>query len=254
MNLKIIQFGVNQYDPKEVKSIKQLKQLSNDLNIRYIHIENPLYEWDAPTDNIFSNWTGAYVGRTPPSNAKERKINLTDFNYGCWLAHRQAIALGFADREHTLICESDCRIFDVELFKQRLEEAIKLFDKGVGYPIIRFEPPFYPTWVETKFGKQVSKNIYEVDKIFSSHCHLINGNSKEFFMHLYEKEGWLTNDDWLIWNFENRNIPMLAFKELLTFQFNGKSALNNSYPKHFDEMAKDIDEAIKKNLQKGEES
>ncbi|MDA7648785.1 hypothetical protein N8580_00470 [Akkermansiaceae bacterium] len=245
MNFKIVQFGLNRDDPKESQSMEQLKQLSNDMNVRYIRIENPPYEWDAPVDNIFNNWRGNYVGRTKPPNAPG--LNLTDFNYGCWLAHKQAISLGFADRGHTLICESDCRILDIDLFKQRLSEAVELFNSGVDYPIIRFEPPFYPAWIKTKFGKQVSKNIYECDQIFSGHCHLINENSKELFTDLYETRGWLTNDDWLNYNLGDRNIPMLAFKELLTFQFDGSSTLN-VYTQNFNEMVKDIDESIKQNL------
>ena len=245
MNFKIVQFGLNRNDPKESQSMEQLKKLSSDMNIRYIRIENPPYEWDAPVDKIFKNWTGSYVGRTKPLEAKG--LQLTDFNYGCWLAHRQAITLGFADKGHTLVCESDCRILDVDLFKQRLKEAVKLFDSNKNYPIIRFEPPFYPTWIKTKFGKQVSKNIYECNQIFGGHCHLINEASKEFFLDLYEKEGWLTNDDWLNYNLGDRNIPMLAFKELLTFQFDGGSALA-TYTQHFDEVIEDISKTIKENL------
>jgi hypothetical protein len=40
---------------------------------------------------------------------------------------------------------------------------------------------------------------------------------------------------------------MLAFKELLTFQFDGSSALN-VYAQNFNEMVKDIDESIRQNL------
>lgn len=245
MNFKIVQFGLDRYDDKESKSMSQLKKLSKDMNVRYIRIENPPYEWDAPVDKIFKNWRGSYSGRKKNPNIKG--LCLTDFEYGCWLSHRQAISLGFADRGHTLVCESDCKILDMDLFKERLIEAVNLFDKNSDYPVIRFEPPFYPTWIKTKFGKQVSENTYECDKIFSSHCYLIHENSKKFFMDLYEEEGWLTSDDWLNYNFGDRNIPFLAFKELLTFQFNGSSCLQKETV-NFDETIKNIDETIKKNI------
>ena len=202
MNLKIVQCGIDRDSPREAQSIKQLKQLGNDLNIRYIHIENPRYEWDAPTDNIYKKWAGSYAGKITENLGW--KLQLTDYNYGCWLSHRQALSVGFADRDHTLVCEADCRILDMDLFKQRLQEAVNLLNSGVDYHLVRFEPPFYPIGIETEFFNQVSENIYECHNIFSGHCHLINKNSKAFFSALYELEGWTTNDDWLNWGLADR--------------------------------------------------
>lgn len=243
MNFKIIQFGIDRYNPKESKSMGQLKTLGRMLNVRYIRIENPPYDWDAPVDNIFKNWTDFYRGRTK----EEGTMGLTDRHYGCWLSHKQSIMLGFSDKGHSLICESDCRIFDMDLFKDRLQEAINFLNENPEYHIVRFEPPFYPNGYENHFGKQVSEHIFECKGVLSSHCYLINENSKEFFTKLYEDEGWTASDDWLNFTFKDRDIPLLAFKEKLTFQFDGSSEVDY-VSRNFDNVIKNIDESIKNNL------
>lgn len=228
MNFKIIQSGINRYDEREIKSMEQLKTLSNLFNVRYIRVENPPYEWDAPVDEIFKGWVGFYRGKSK----KYEEQGLTDRHYGAWLSHKQSIMVGFSDKGHSLICESDCKILDMDVFKKRLEESIEVLNENPNYPIIRFEPPNNPKGFITNFNKQVSKNIFECDRITLGHCYLINENAKEFFNNLYNEEGWTTPDDWLLFNFVDRKIPFLTFKEVLTSQFDGFSEIDKIEKKY----------------------
>ena len=228
MNFKIIQSGLNRYDEREVMSIGQLKSLSNDMNVRYIRIENQPFNWDAPVNNIYKGWVGFYRGRTKEKGTP----GLTDRHYGAWLSHKQSIMLGFSDSGHSLICESDCRILDMDLFKERLKEAVEVLDENPEYHIVRFEPTNNPPGFVTNYNKQISENIFECDRITLGHCYLINEKSKDFFVHLYDENGWTTPDDWLLFNFNEKNIPFLGFKEILTSQYDGFSEIDKIEKKY----------------------
>jgi hypothetical protein len=174
--------------------------------------------------------------------------------------------LGFSDNGHSLICEADCKILDIEKFKDRLQEGVDLLDRS-DYPILRFEPPYKcikcPCFSDfnndimkvkegdllshnpTKFYKQVSDNIFECDKIIGSQCFLINEKSKSLFEHIYDSVGWLCADHWLNYVFATdpnyasdrvldspvyeADMPMLGFKEKLTSQFDGFSEIAMSH-------------------------
>jgi len=219
MNCKIIQSGLDNTSEREVLSMEQLKSLG----LRYIRIENQPYDRPAPLNNIFKNWVGFYYGSDKDPNIS----GLTDRHYGAWLSHKQAILLSYSDDYHSLICECDCRILNLDLFKERLSEAIKVLDENPEYPVVRFEPiSFSMNFYDVGLGKQVSENIFECKKISLGHCYLINKNSESFFRSLFTEEGWTTPDDWLLFTFFDRNIPFLCFTENLTTQFDGFSEID----------------------------
>ena len=171
----------------------------------------------------------AGIGRKDMYVGKDKDFNTFGFtprHYGAFLSHKQSIMLGFADKGHSLICEADCKIFDLEIFKKRLQEASNILDK-TDYPIVRFEPSNKSKYsIPTIFGKQVSKNIFECDQIILGHCYLINEKSKLFFENLYNNVGWHTPDWWLVHAFQEYNQKMLGFKEKLTHQFSGFSEID----------------------------
>ena len=219
MNCKIIQSGLDNTSEREVLSMEQLESLG----LRYIRIENQPYDRPAPLHNIFKGWTDFYKG----SEKKYHESGLTDRHYGAWLSHKQAILLSFSDDDHSLICEADCRILDLDIFKERLAEAIRTIENHPQYPIVRFESLNYSKscW-DVGLGKKISDNIHECEKITLGHCYLINKNSKDFFYKLYNEEGWTTPDDWLLFTFNERKIPFLCFEEELTSQFDGYSEID----------------------------
>ena len=158
MNCKIIQSGLDNTSEREVLSMEQLKSLG----LRYIRIENQPYDRPAPLHNIFKGWTDFYKG----SEKKYHESGLTDRHYGAWLSHKQAILLSFSDDDHSLICEADCRILDLDIFKERLAEAIRTIENHPQYPIVRFESLNYSKscW-DVGLGKKISDNIHECEKI-----------------------------------------------------------------------------------------
>lgn len=219
MNCKIIHCGIDPSSEREKHSILQLR----NLGLRYIRIENDPYDKQAPQHNIHKNWIGHYKG-----NQKEyHESGLTDRHYGAWLSHKQAVLLSFSDDDHSLICECDCKILDLDIFKDRLYEAIQTIEENPQYHMVRFEPISYSMdYFDVGLGKRISENIYECDKIMLGHCYLLNKNSKDFFLKLYEEEGWTTPDDWLMKTFYERSIPFLCFTESLTSQFDGYSEID----------------------------
>ena len=215
MNLKIIQAGVDREAEREQLSMTQLKELG----CRYIRLENPVYEDDPPLDHVFEGNKHWYVGKTKPSGT----WGLTPGHYGCWLSHKQSMALGFADKGHFLICEGDCKILDITKFKTHLEEAIEVLNT-TDYPIIRFETS--NNLISTTYYNQVSDNIWECDQVINGHCYLVNEKSKPFFDNLFETVGWHAFDWWLVYAFQKVNQKMLCFKEELTDQFSGFSEID----------------------------
>jgi hypothetical protein len=215
MDIKAIQFGLHDKSEREISSQQQLQSLTSN----YTRIENARYSKEPPINEIFEGRKDWYVGLTKEPDT----WGLTPPHYGCWLGHKQAIQLGFCENEHFLVCEGDCRILDMDLFKTRLQEAIKVHDEQ-DYPIIRFEEP--NNELTTTFFDQVSKNIWEFDNIALSHCYLVNKKSKPIFDWLFLNVGWHTPDWWLNFAFPKADIKMLCFNEKLTTQFDGTSAID----------------------------
>ena len=213
--MKIIHAGLDHKDPRESNSITQLKALG----YRYIRINNSPYDETPPLDHIFNGDKNLYVG----PDKQFHEFGLTPRHYGCWLSHKQSINLGFADEGHFLICEADCKIEDVTLFKERLEEACNLLDI-TDYPCVRFEQANYNC--TTTFLTQVSDNIWECDQLYLSQCYLVNGKSQHIWDLMYHTTGWHTEDIWLNSAFKDSNQKMLCFKDKLTTQFDGFSQID----------------------------
>jgi len=213
--IKIIHAGIDSTSPREQQSIEQLKSLGE----RYIRIENTPYNEEPPLEEIYKGRKDWYVGKEKDYN----QFGFTPRHYGAFLSHKQSIMLGFADRGHSLICEADCKILDMEKFKLRLQEALKVLDE-TNYHIIRFETP--NKGISTTFYNQVSKNIFECDQVILGQCYLVNEKSKAFYEHLFNNVGWHTPDWWLVYAFQEFNQKMLCFKEELTHQFEGFSEID----------------------------
>ena len=159
MNCKVIHCGMDFFSERETQSIQQLKSLG----LRYIRIENEPYNQPAPLDKIFKGWINFYKG----SNKDYNESGLTDRHYGAWLSHKQAVLLSFSDDDHSLICEADCRILNLDIFKERLVEAIRTIENHPQYPIVRFESLNYSkSFWDVGLGKKISDNIFECEKIF----------------------------------------------------------------------------------------
>lgn len=215
-SIRIIQFGIDSSNPREFASTQQLQSLG----FFYTKIENLPYNHKPPLNNIYQNDESLYVGLTK----EYHEFGLTPRHYGCFLGHKQAISLGYCEEGHFLVCEGDCRILDLDLFKERIEEATSILD-STDYPLVRFEEP--NNGVSTTFYNQVSPNIWECDQVNTSHCYLVNGKSKEFFNNLFSTVGWHASDWWLNIAFKTNNQKMLCFKEKLTSQYDGFSDIDN---------------------------
>ncbi len=215
MEIKVIQIGLHNKTERETQSQQQLQSLTSN----YIRIENTPYDKEPPLNSIFNGDKNAYVGLSK----EHHEVGLISRHYGCWLGHKQAIQLGFCENEHFLVCEGDCRILDINLFKERLQEAIKVLDEK-NYHIVRFEEPY--NGVGTTLYNQVSNYLWECDFINCSHCYLVNKNSKNFYDYIYNSIGWTASDWWIQEAFLLNNLKMLCFKEKLTSQFDGFSEID----------------------------
>lgn len=215
MDIRIIQFSTDQFTAREQASSDQLKSLG----LPYTRIENPVYDEVPPLDNIFQGDTNLYVGLSK----EYHEFGLTPRHYGCWLGHKQAINLGHCENNHFLVCEGDCKILNIETFKDRLNEAIQILN-NTEYPIVRFEEP--NNGITTSFFNKVSDNFWECDKVNLGHCYLINKKSKSFFTKIYNDIGWHAFDWWISIAFTQSNQKMLCLKEKITTQFDGFSDID----------------------------
>ena len=215
LNLKIIQIGVNKKLEKQNQSQQQLQSLTSN----YIRIENTPYDKEPPINNMFEGNKHWYVGKRKELNT----WGLTSRHYGCWLAHKQALQLGFCENEHFLVCEGDCKILDIDLFKMRLQEAITTLDNS-NHPLVTFSEPNLLT--TTTFSNQVSKHLWEFDNIINAHCYLVNKNSKNIFDWMFNNVGWREYDFWLLYGFNYINKKILCQKENLAWVFDGPSSID----------------------------
>lgn len=216
MEIKVIQIGIDREAPKESLSYAQLKNMGLG---RYIRLENPPCNYDPPLDHIIFDRKDWYVGLTKEPNT----WGLTSRHYGCWLAHKQAIQIGFSDEGHFLVCESDVKFDHEGIFKQRLHEALEILDT-TDYPLITFSEPNRDT--DTNFYEQVSENFYEFDNIIGAYCYLINGRHKSLFDSLYEKVGWHAFDWWLNFAFQTTDKKMLCQKDKIVTWYEGHSNID----------------------------
>lgn len=215
-NLKVIHIGINREATREQLSYSQLKNMNLG---RYIRLENPPYDEDPPLDHIIFGNKKWYIGKTKPMDT----WGLTSRHYGCFLAHKQAQAIGFSDEGHFLICESDVKFPDEDQFRIRLKEALNILDT-TDYPLITFSEPNKQT--TTTFYNQVSENFYEFNHIIGTHCYLVNGRQKNLFDELYQKVGWHTYDWWLNFAFETIEKKMLCQKTELASWYEGTSDID----------------------------
>lgn len=227
MNLKVIQSGVDRHSEREVRSMTVLERLCDIHDLRYIRLENPIYRWTPPLDNIIDGRRDWYVGHTKPSNT----FGLTPRHYGCFLSHKQSMGIGFMDNDHFLVCECDLHIIDERLFIERLTEAVRLMDT-TDYPMVRFESP--NDCIRTLFYEQVSENIFECNALLGTHCYLVNGRSKGFWDNAFTDLGWHAADLWFNMLFERVQEKMLCFKDKLTHQYGGACAIDDLVKEDWD--------------------
>ena len=215
MEIKVIQSGLHNKSSRENQSQQQLQSLTSN----YIRIENTPYDKEPPINNMFEGNKHWYVGKRKELNT----WGLTSRHYGCWLAHKQALQLGFCENEHFLVCEGDCKILDIDLFKMRLQEAITTLDNS-NHPLVTFSEPNLLT--TTTFSNQVSKHLWEFDNIINAHCYLVNKNSKNIFDWMFNNVGWREYDFWLLYGFNYINKKILCQKENLAWVFDGPSSID----------------------------
>ena len=221
MEIKVIQIGLHNKTERETQSQQQLQSLTSN----YIRIENTPYDKEPPINQIFEGRKDWYVGLTKEPNT----WGLIPPHYGCWLAHKQALQVGFCENEHFLICEGDCKILNIDLFKSRLQEAIHNLDTTT-HPLVTFSEPNFAT--TTTFFNQASEHLWEFDNIINTQCLLINKNSKNIFDWMFNNVGWHAYDWWLNFAVAKTDKKMLCFKEKLTHQFDGFSEIDKINKKY----------------------
>ncbi len=218
-DVKIIQISSEPQIEREVKSFNSLSKLG----YRYIRINNPRYKDYPPTENVIDGRVDWIVGITKPD---PNQFGLTSGHYGAWQGHISAILSSFVDKDYTLICECDCLLsVDVEFFKDRVDEAIKLMESS-DYKIVRFEAPSS----QIQFSDRVSDNLYLGNIMTLGHCYLIHSKHRDWWLNKIDNIGWHTPDWWLNFAFERSGEKMPIFKNLiLTKQSEGFSIIDNTF-------------------------
>lgn len=121
-----------------------------------------------------------YIGDVPAKMESDRPNRSTKGEYGCWLAHRDAVLKYLPQVDALLVCECDC-IFkiDSEEMKRRLERADEAC-RVEGFPAFTFGYRH-----DGKTIKRSGDDVLGISQFIDTHCYFIPASSQETFKKLF---------------------------------------------------------------------
>lgn len=163
MKVRLVHLLSEPTTERERRSIAEVSALAQ-FGAQYIQIVNPVYDGEVP----------------PEREANDRVFTLTKAHYGCWKAHRDAIAEYLTDDIDALLI-SECDTVFVESpdkIWSRIERAVDVCQR---HDILAF----------TLGYKHNSKTLETIDDVIlisqwiESHCYLLLPKSKPVFMEMF---------------------------------------------------------------------
>lgn len=215
MKIHLIQLSSNPLDPKEIKSHKDLTQLDVD----YIRHINPNYT-ELPPNGVI-NGEDNIIKMTKKYN----EWGLTPPHYGCFKSHTQAIAAAMCKSHPTIICENDTKIINTELMNSKIQIGAEYMLKH-KYKILRLETPTFRHEGNRGCYHQLTNDLWESNRMIGAYCYMVNPNEKVWWLETILNKGWHAWDIFLNYIFQSEHIPMLSFKEELTYFYEGGSIID----------------------------
>lgn len=176
-------------DLREIISAESIKQLQK-YGIDYQAIVNEVYEGLPPVENCRRPEDIAHV----PGEFNNNKGlgTITGRHYGCYLAHRDAVAtIDDVNYDYTLIFEADAYLYvGIEEFVNVIHKACFISERDNVYHI--------------SFAKNPSSEMHAVDGLFSrtahhqdlAHCYLIANRHKKWWLDRIADCEWDVGDLW----------------------------------------------------------
>lgn len=165
MKLRITHLLTHTDDPREIRSIAEVAGLAELMGAEYVQLINPVYEGELP----------------PARECNDRPFELSRSHFGCFQAHKDAIAQYLRDdSDALLICECDC-VFTMPLDEvaARIERAYKAC---VVHDLIAFTlGPKHGGKTVTDLGDW----MVTTTRLIETHCLLIPLSAKQRVQELF---------------------------------------------------------------------
>lgn len=215
MKIHLIQISSNPQDPKEIKSYNDLQKL----NVDYIRHINPNFTELPPSNLAFGDINDIKMTK------KYNEWGLTPAHYGCFKSHSQAIASAMCKDNPTIICENDVQILDYELMNKKIQIGAEYMLEN-KYKILRLETPTFRNEKNRGCYNQLTNDLWESNRMIGAYCYMVNPNEKLWWLETILKKGWHAWDIFLNYTFQSEHLPMLSFKEELTYFYEGGSIID----------------------------
>ena len=215
MEINLIQISSDINSPKEIKSYNDLHKL----DVNYTRHINPNYI-NLPPKGVINGEDNIIK-----MSKREDEWGLTPPHYGCFHSHCQAIASAMCKQNPTLICESDTQILNRELMNIKMQSGAEYMIKN-KYKILRFETPTFRHEGNRKCYRQLTNDLWESNRMIGAYCYMVNPNEKGWWLDTILNKGWHAWDIFLNYIFQSEHIPMLSFKEELTYFYEGGSIID----------------------------
>ncbi len=165
--MKAIHLLTNPNDHREARSIIEIRQIVEKAGIEYVQMVNEPYKGELPT----------------PRECNDRPFTLTEAHYGCYLAHKHAIAQYLVDEEGLLIFECDA-VFTVDH-----DEAEKRIHRAVAVS------RRYPDIMLFQFGyrhngqgiSRPATDIITINQFIETHAYYVPWSSKPVLDAIFDK-------------------------------------------------------------------
>ncbi len=147
-------------DQREARSIAELVQIMPLAGVNYVPIVNPVWTGDIPT----------------PRECNDRPFELTKAHYGCYLAHKNAIAAHLGD-EGLWVFECDA-VFTIPIQEaaHRMKRAVDVCEK---HPLVML---FQLGYRHNGQGMaRIEDDVITINQFIETHAYFIPGSSKPVF-------------------------------------------------------------------------
>lgn len=202
MNIKCLHLLSRPNDIRECRSVASVAPMCHSAGMEYHPIINP-----------------PYAGPVPAKMESDRPKKASQGEYGCYLAHRDAILKWLPHADALLVCECDC-IFtiDSEEMKRRLARASEAC-QSANLPAFTFGYRH-----DGKSEKRIGDDVIGISQFIETHCCFIPRSSLDIFRKLFDQPWDSVDLAYTVYLHDRWHMPIGAWADKpVAIQADGKS-------------------------------
>lgn len=218
--------------------------MNDDINKQHKSTKNLSYIQSHGIDFV-QHYNDRYIDLPPVSKcnrphdvSNELKENsLTPGHYGCYESFKNVVLSEFDNNLDALIVfEGDAKISNMNLFVEKLEETLKLFEKKSA-DIVSFGGIYdlESGYLQSHNKETLSDDFFICDKIIGCQCVIIPKHFRKTIQTTLLKEKWDALDCYLSNISQKNNFRLCVSNKTIVTQFEGKSDIDG-YDKKFKEF------------------